>query len=809
MMPSVGDVQPNALALGHMDVECVSISPELLLWCGSASATEPHMLYACAYAESQPYPRVVAELAFAPKLISVLGEKIVVVGESAVVLYTWSFASPPRQEMNGVGGEMNEEGIVVAEEFICDGIPCSPTHVSWAPDGSAASISSPRKLCLLDCRLGVASDDTAPPSMLLLDCSRWYSDTGAILSALSPSTLFALSRANHLVSIRYDADWNVDPVLERDGHILARSYSVTSLAIGGSEEGHLVVGFSDGTVKLLLQDTLEVFFTLDVTKQLYRGRELPSKLVAEGGAMVVTVAVGRQFMVVMRRDAVACYSRSSMEFLGYRAVFFAGRGSLLTAASADGSWCAWSPGAQELLYFDSSVAGHVDGGEFGKDAVDDIMHAKVSLPQKLLEPLRLPSKQLPQCAVAPLGVRSTIPRGTGHLVSKPVTFGRPVKSSGYTSDVPWSVQQQVKKRREIASKAPRVPSTVATLPRYKPLPISHHPFKPMTSANKILTSTPIHSAAVTSATFTTGGGALLTASGDKTANFLKYPVAKHGGDGILMRVHTAPVNTIDTSMSIKSPIVATGSADGTVAVWRPTSRASPYIVHAVHKDVRTVKFFYTDKFLCCACGNAVSLYKYALDDGGGDIDRTRNESRMRSVVEFTPPDTQHVVAVDAINYFTSNIIVWAGSNKAVGVYDVAAERFTVTMAQAHERPIHHVAMLTAGRYASAGVGPLHTFLTAGMDNTVRLWDVRQQRSVRHFAQHRNSAAPVGVAFSPNGALVAAGSENRSVYLYDVGTSAVLDKLAVSDVPTSICWHPIENVLAVGAASGAVQFMGQR
>nr|CCC91051.1 conserved hypothetical protein [Trypanosoma congolense IL3000] len=798
----------RTLPLHGESVVCMAVSSQLLVWCGQDGTDGSHVMYGWSYQGDEPFQRPLLDLSFAPLAVSIYQEKIVVVGECMVALFLCNLDACMATD----DGTLDEkETFLLTTEFITRGIPAGTTHLSWSTDGATVAISSPHAMTLLDTRLRSNEDEASPPILLALDCGDWFDDPGASFTTFGGSALFVLSKTNHLISLKCDDSWwEVEPFLQRDGHILSRTQQVTSFTVGGSEEGHLVVGYSDGTLRLIMQDTLEVFFTVDVTRQLYR--EVSSScLDLTGESLYVTnVVVGPKFMVVIRRDAVVFYDRRSLELLTPLTVLLGEKTPCISAVSGDGTWGVWVLDTQELLYFPMSSTRTPFDCDGEADEATDIVHARLPLPSRLLEPLLLPSQRKPE-EKEPSRSRGKADPGKGRKVpaDKPVTFGHPIKSSGYVSSAPWSVQQRDKKLLKRTAKASKPINTDAALPRYTFLSPVNHPFAPMASANKVLLASPIHRAVVTSAKFSANGSALLTASGDATAFMLKFPVAKNGGDGIALRVHESSVNTIDVSTSIKSPVVVTGSGDEQVAVWQPMKRSSPYIVEKIGKNIRATKFIYTDMFIGYAASNTVTLCRYILDDGGGDLDRKRNESRMKMMLEFTAPSAQYVVGFDAINYFASNIVMWAASNKSFGIYDIAVGQHISIVEDAHTRPLHSIASLAAGRYASVGSAQLHMCLTAGMDNCVRLWDIRQKRSVRQLAQHRNSATTVGAAFSPNGSLVAVGSETRAVLLYDVGTGAVLDKIVTNDVPTSICWHPIENILAVGAANGGIHFMGQK
>lgn len=63
----------------------------------------------------------------------------------------------------------------------------------------------------------------------------------------------------------------------------------------------------------------------------------------------------------------------------------------------------------------------------------------------------------------------------------------------------------------------------------------------------------------------------------------------------------------------------------------------------------------------------------------------------------------------------------------------------------------------------------NTFLTASTDNCIKLWDLRVGAPVRDYmGYHQNRAIQIGFEISNCYRYLISGSEDRSVYVYDIG-----------------------------------------
>ncbi|DBA03491.1 TPA: hypothetical protein N0F65_002899 [Lagenidium giganteum] len=430
---------------------------------------------------------------------------------------------------------------------------------------------------------------------------------------------------------------------------------------------------------------------------------------------------------------------------------------------------------------------------------------------------------------------TTTSKTTKKGLDKPVTFHTRVKSSGYGAAAPFAAKKKtIQDRKTPPKRSPSRDQQHGASPRLdtflKEYPIDCGLLQHYQQQHALPPRT-LHQGAIHHIEFSHDAKWLATGGSDNVAQVCKLPFSRSLGEGNVFAGHDGAVRAIHWSHSNR--MVLTTSTDKTVRLWlsdvdtasltfqstppKSATATASSAKKALHPDMVDALFFYMDKFVLSACGNAIRLHQFEIDElfarnmtkkvRRNDVLVDEDKSRKKKVAQWTFDGMHALTALTCVNgSFLSHVVVAAGSDRSVRLVDAAVGKTVRVISDAHARAALSVALPRASCYTSHPANFYDLLLSAAPNNTIHLWDIRADNCVMRFSEHLNRVHRVGVAFSPCMRYVTTGSEDRCAYTYDIRIGRSLTKLSGhTDVVTTVAYNPLHPQLATASYDGSVRF----
>ncbi|XP_060686690.1 WD repeat-containing protein 27 [Hemiscyllium ocellatum] len=355
------------------------------------------------------------------------------------------------------------------------------------------------------------------------------------------------------------------------------------------------------------------------------------------------------------------------------------------------------------------------------------------------------------------------------IKDKPVVFHTKVKSSGYTAAPRLNMYTpKVNPPKSVSSVMKEKTNSLKGVSKEYPL----NSLAPSRLHTRVAVSnqpTPI-------CCIQYSGDGKLLAVGLADKSMLVYNSSLIGTPTVF-KGHDGAVNCVGWTQNDKW--LLTASEDRSLWIW-PVNGSAPVLqlgTETFSKPARSAQFYYMDKFLLFSSGSEFQLHGFHLDTSRDDIKSYKRKSKSKLAGKFKMSDTQEISCLSAVNDFYSYIVLVAGTNRALEVFDLNVGQSVVTVPDAHTRPVHQICQNNGSVFCTQASESYNLFLTTAITDGIKLWDLRTLRSVRRYEGHHNRCHPCKIALSPCGRFLVTGSEDKCAYLFELGSNNFVHKLS--------------------------------
>jgi COMPASS component SWD3 len=252
--------------------------------------------------------------------------------------------------------------------------------------------------------------------------------------------------------------------------------------------------------------------------------------------------------------------------------------------------------------------------------------------------------------------------------------------------------------------------------------------------------------------------------------------------------HLAGISTI--SWSPDSKVLASGSDDKSIRLWDiSTGLAHPTPFNGHHNYVFSIAFSPKGNMLVSGSyDEAVFLW----------------DVRTARIMRSLPAHSDPIGGVDFVRDGT--LIVSCANDGLIRVWDTATGQCLRTLVHEDNAPVTSVRFSPNGKYILAWT----------LDSCLRLWNYIEGKGkcVKTYQGHTNKKYSLSGAFGTYGAeepgpdqyaFVASGSEDNLIFLWDVSSKNVLQRLeGHTDVVLSVDTHPTTRAIVSGGLDRTVR-----
>ncbi|KAF6780230.1 hypothetical protein AHF37_00261 [Paragonimus kellicotti] len=243
-----------------------------------------------------------------------------------------------------------------------------------------------------------------------------------------------------------------------------------------------------------------------------------------------------------------------------------------------------------------------------------------------------------------------------------------------------------------------------------------------------------HKGPVLCASWSSDGRLLVTGSADRVARMWVV------GENVTLRQHKGPKPGPRTTLVMNSINGGSTNCFGVRAGLQSATIKSDKNVKdgSLFPDcIQFAHFHYLDSFVYLVCRNVIRLYSYNLADITNMLDKGHATSLYKLAGNFAINTCNRITAISSVNIFYSYLLISAGSDRRLSVVDLNTSRVVEETESAHTRNITAITLNQGSMFSSpidtddplsVSSGNISesysTFATVAPGDCARMWDLR-------------------------------------------------------------------------------------